>query len=478
LTISDPTLLPVHVLSSAIAQRRLSPVELVDALLDKIASKDPKLHAFVEVYAEDARLAAEAADKALRSGHGIGPLHGIPIAVKDLFELEGRTVTGGSMIWSNRKAARTATVVRKLLAHGLIVLGKTHTVEFALGGWGTNQHLGTPWNPWDPMVHRTPGGSSSGSGVAVAARLAPWALGTDTGGSVRLPAAWCGVTGLKTTRGRISIHGILPLSPTLDTPGPIARTVEDAALLYTIMQGTDPLDPLTRGVPVSDPIPTLKHGIAGLRLGRMPDAERSGIEPEILGAYDSALDVLAALGAQIVDTQLPMRLTDYAGLSAIMMAEAYALHAEFADNPDLPLDEAVRARLRSGAISARDYLLAVRDRGDLQRAFADALASVDALLTPTTQSGPIPLDHVDHGQTPAVLTRFVNLLGLCALALPNGYTRDGLPSSLQIVCREFDEVTALRVGWAYQNATEWHERMPPTTGDPGGIGIPSKGELA
>jgi aspartyl-tRNA(Asn)/glutamyl-tRNA(Gln) amidotransferase subunit A len=461
LTISDPTLLPVYVLSSEITERRLSPVELVDALLARITSKDPKLHAFVEAYAEDARLAADAADKALRSGHAIGPLHGIPIAVKDLFEIEGRTVTGGSMIWRNRKAARTATVVRKLLGQGLIVLGKTHTVEFALGGWGTNQHMGTPWNPWDSKVHRTPGGSSSGSGVAVAARLAPWALGTDTGGSVRLPAAWCGVTGLKTTRGRISIHGILPLSPTLDTPGPITRTVEDAALLYGIMQGPDPLDPLTRGVPVRDPMPTLKRGIAGMRLGRMPQAERSGIEPAVLDAYDSALDVLAALGAQIVAVELPMRLTDYAGLSAIMMAEAYALHAEFADNGDLPLDEAVRARLRSGAITARDYLLALRDREELQRAFAHAISEVDALLTPTTQSGPISLDQVDHGKTPAVLTRFVNLLGLCALALPNGFTPDGLPISLQIVCREFDEATALRVGWAYQNATEWHERVPP-----------------
>jgi aspartyl-tRNA(Asn)/glutamyl-tRNA(Gln) amidotransferase subunit A len=321
--------------------------------------------------------------------------------------------------------------------------------------------MGTPWNPWDASVHRTPGGSSSGSGVAVAARLAPWALGTDTGGSVRLPAAWCGLTGLKTTRGRVSIHGILPLSPTLDTPGPITRSVEDAALLYNIVQGPDPLDPLTRGVSASDPMPTLKIGIAGLRLGRIPEAERTGIEPDILAAYDSALDVMAQLGAKILDVPLPKRLADYAELSAIMMAEAYALHAELADNPNLPLDDAVRKRLRSGAISAREYISAVHQRDELKQEFTKAIANVDALLTPTTQTPPLPLDQVDQQKTPAILTRFVNLLGFCALALPNGYTQEGLPISLQIVCREFDEATALRVGWAYQNATDWHERLPP-----------------
>ena len=185
-------MLPAHVLSSEIGARRFSPVELVDGLLERIRAADPKLHAFVEVYAEDARFAAEAADKAIRSGHAIGPLHGIPIALKDLIEIEGRVTTGGSEVWRNRQSRCTATLARRLIAAGLIVIGKTHTVEFAMGGWGTNQHRGTPWNPWDPTTARTPGGSSSGSGVAVAAGFAPWAVGTDTGGSVRLPAYWCG----------------------------------------------------------------------------------------------------------------------------------------------------------------------------------------------------------------------------------------------------------------------------------------------
>src|SRR6266702_2417308 len=210
-------------LPQAIPARRLSPVDVVAAFLDRIAAQDAKLHAFVEVYADEARLAAEAADKAIRSGHAVGPLHGVPIALKDPIEIEGKIVTGGALIWRDRRAKRTATLARALIAQGMIVLGKTHTVEFAYGGWGTNSRMGTPWNPWDPKVPRTPGGSSSGSGVAVAARLAPWAIGTDTGGSVRLPASFCGLTGLKTTIGRVSTYGILPLSPTLDTGSAGAR---------------------------------------------------------------------------------------------------------------------------------------------------------------------------------------------------------------------------------------------------------------
>src|ERR1700738_1843034 len=223
------------------------------------------------------RRRAEAAEKGIRAGHRIGPLHGIPIANKDLIEIEGRVTTGGSQVWRERRSAYTATLAQKLIAAGLIVIGKTHTVEFAMGGWGTNQHRGTPWNPWDPAVARTPGGSSSGSGVAVAAGFAPWAIGTDTGGSVRLPASWCGLSGLKTTIGRVSTYGILPLAPTLDTPGPMARSVEDAALLYSVMQGPDPLDPRTlsappQGVQIGDPLAGLRRGVRGLRLARMPAA--------------------------------------------------------------------------------------------------------------------------------------------------------------------------------------------------------------
>jgi len=288
-TNTDPSFLPAHRLAAEIAARRLSPVDVVEVLLARIATYDPKLHAFIDVYSEDARLAAEAADKAIRSGHAVGPLHGVPIALKDLIDLEGRVTTGGSMVWRDRRSPATATLARRLIAAGMIVLGKTHTVEFAMGGWGTNEHLGTPWNPWDPELARTPGGSSSGSGGAVASGMAPWAIGTDTGGSVRLPASWCGLSGLKTTIGRVSTYGILPLAPSLDTPGPMARSVEDAALLYTVMQGPDPLDSRTLSAPApSDPMPGLRRGIKGLRLARMPKAERAGCTAEKLAAYDVA----------------------------------------------------------------------------------------------------------------------------------------------------------------------------------------------
>jgi aspartyl-tRNA(Asn)/glutamyl-tRNA(Gln) amidotransferase subunit A len=256
--VSDPCLLGAGELSRAFVARRLSPVDVVDALLARIARLEPKLHAFVDVHAASARLAAEGADKAIRAGHALGPLHGVPVALKDLIDLEGQITAGGSASQRQRRSTVTATIAKRMIAQGMIVLGKTHTVEFAMGGWGTNQHLGTPWNPWDPATARTPGGSSSGSGVAVAARLAPWAIGTDTGGSVRLPASFCGLTGLKVTIGRISTHGIIPLSSTLDTPGPMARSVEDAALLYDVLQGPDPFDATTRGIAAEDPQPMLR----------------------------------------------------------------------------------------------------------------------------------------------------------------------------------------------------------------------------
>src|SRR5437773_6838211 len=305
---TDPTYQPAHQLAAEIAALRLSPVDVVEAFLARIAAHNEKLHAYIDVYADDVRLAAEAADKAIRSGHAVGPLHGVPIALKDLIDLDGRVTTGGSMAWRDRRSPATATLARKLIAAGMIVLGKTHTVEFAMGGWCTNEHRGTPWNPWDLGTARTPGGSSSGTGVAVASGMAPWGIGTDTGGSVRLPASWCGLSGLKTTIGRVSTYGILPLAPSLDTPGPLARSVEDAALLYSVMAGADPLDRRTLAAPPpSDVLSGLKRGVRGLRLARMPAGERDGCAAEVLAAYDAALDALAPHGAETVDIALPCR---------------------------------------------------------------------------------------------------------------------------------------------------------------------------
>ncbi|MDH3701589.1 MAG: amidase [Alphaproteobacteria bacterium] len=460
---SDLVYLPVHRLSAEISGGRLSPAALTEALLARIETYDAKLHAFIAVYGDDARAAAEAAEKAIRAGHAVGPLHGIPIALKDIVDLEGRITTGGSKAWADRVSPVTATLARRLIAAGMIVIGKTHSVEFAMGAWGTNRHMGTPWNPWDPETHRAPGGSSAGSAVSVAAGMAPCAIGTDTGGSVRLPAAWCGITGLKVTIGRISTHGVLPLSTTLDTPGPMTRSVEDAALLYAVLQGPDPMDPLTLRRPPDDPMPGLKRGVAGLRLAVLPDDERSRVDDDILAAYDTSVEVLAELGAQIVPVTLPRPFDSLAGVTGrIIGAEGYSFVGDLVDDLDQPVDDDVRPRIQIGkGMSARDYLLTLREREAIKRDFDAALADTDALLTPTIATAAPVVETIDQSGTPATFTRTVNLLDRCALALPNGFTAGGLPASLHIVCAGYEEATALRIGWAYQNATDWHLRQPP-----------------
>ncbi len=454
---------PVHQLRDRITKGEASPVDIVEGYLDRIARYDAKLHAYIDVYADDARAAAKAAVDAMASGHRIGPLHGIPVAVKDIVEIDGRVTTGGCGAWQDRRSTYTATLVEKMVAAGMIVLGKTHTVQFAMGGWGTNQQFGTPWNPWDLEVHRTPGGSSAGSGVAVAAGLAPWAIGTDTGGSVRLPAGWCGLAGLKTTIGRISTYGVLPLAATLDTPGPLARDVEDAALLLAVLQGADPRDIRTRGVVDIDPVSDLKRGASGFRVAVMPRRERQGVDPEILTSFDASLDVLANLGAEVVQLEsLPLSFSEFAERTGtIIYAEGYSVVGDLCDETNLPLDEDVRPRILAGKrLSARQYLDALAEMGRVKSQFAAALEAFDVLATPTIGTPAIPLDHVDQTSTPAGFTRAVNLLERCALTVPNGFTGDGLPSGLQLIGRPYDEGTVLRIGWAYEQATDWHNRIP------------------
>jgi aspartyl-tRNA(Asn)/glutamyl-tRNA(Gln) amidotransferase subunit A len=299
--------------------------------------------------------------------------------------------------------------------------------------------------------------------VAVAARLVPCAVGTDTGGSVRVPASWCGITGLKTTIGRISTYGVLPLAPTLDTPGPLTRDVEDAALLLQLMQGADPRDPRTLALRDADAIATLRRGVKGLRLGRMAASERPGVAGEVLAAYDRSIDQLANMGAEIVETRLPRSFRDYGSASGrIMAAEAYALLSRIVDNNALPVDEDVRPRIRAGAsITSRDYLEALAERERLKLEFAAATEHIDALLAPVTTTSAVPLAKIDQKTTPAFFTRWVNFLDLCGLAIPNGADASGLPLALQIVCRGGDEAMALRIGWAWQSATDWHTRIPP-----------------
>jgi aspartyl-tRNA(Asn)/glutamyl-tRNA(Gln) amidotransferase subunit A len=455
---------PIHSLAMRVRNGELTSRALVDCYLQRIAQHDEKYHAFVEVYADEARAAAETADRELKGGKARGPLHGIPIALKDLIDIAGKRTTGGSMYWRERVSPVTATVAQRLTDAGMITLGKTHMVEFAFGAWGTNQTMGTPWNPWDPATARTPGGSSSGSGVAVAAALAPAAIGSDTGGSVRIPASLCGIVGLKTTVGRVSNYGTLRLSETLDTLGPMTRDVEDAALLFNAMQGFDPQDAQTLPHSQVDALKELKTGIAGMRFVVLPDTEIGELDPGVAAAYARALDVLRGLGARIDTLKLPLsykRLAEIVG--KIIAAEGYALHRDWIDRDDLPFDRDVRDRIRwAKGLSAADYIQVMAERKSMQREIDALLRDYAALLMPTTPLAAVPLTAVDQGKAPmSLLTRPINLLDMCALALPCGFTADGLPVSLQIAGRGYDEARILRIGWAYENATEWHRRRPP-----------------
>ena len=448
--------------ADALAAGELTSEELVETLLARIERLEPRLNAFIDVYADEARAAAGAADLARRAGQAAGRFHGVPIALKDIIDLEGRVTTGGSKVWESRISPVTATLARRLMEAGLIVIGKTRTVEFAMGAWGTNRHMGTPWNPWDLGVHRAPGGSSSGSGVSVAAGLVPWAIGTDTGGSVRLPSAWNGLTGLKVTFGRVSCHGVLPLAHTLDTPGPMCRSVEDAVELYLLLQGSDPHDTATWHVPADDPRPGLDRGVAGMRLARMPEHERDGVDDEVLAAYDASLAALSDLGASIVDVELPRRFVPMGDLlGKIIAAEGHAWVGEYIDDDSLPVDDDIRPRIRPGRnMPAREYIEVQRERSVIKRAFNAALTGVDALLTPATRTAAPVVADIDQSTTAAIFTRPINLIDYCALAVPNGVTGGGLPISLQIACRGYEEATALRIGQAFQKATDWHSRVP------------------
>jgi aspartyl-tRNA(Asn)/glutamyl-tRNA(Gln) amidotransferase subunit A len=454
---------PVHALAGRLRTGELSAATLLECYLQRIGRYDTKLHAFVSVYEHEARVAAESADRALRAGLTIGPLHGIPIALKDLVEVEGKVTTGGSLLWRERVSTVTATIVRRLTAAGMIVLGKTHMVEFAFGSWGTNTGMGTPWNPWDLRVQRTPGGSSSGSGVAVAAALAPAAIGSDTGGSVRIPAALCGIVGLKTTVGRVSNHGTLQLSETLDTIGPMTRDVEDAALLFSALHGPDVADPPTLRFPPVDVLAGLKAPVSGLRLAVLPQADLGQLDDEVARAFEVALDVLRGLGVRIDALRLPPVCASAPGLAGkIIAAEGYALHRNWIDRDDLPFDPDVRDRMRTGkSLSAADYLALLAERNRLRHEVDSLLSDYDGLVLPSTPQPAMPLTEVDQSQAPmSRLTRAVNLLDLCALALPCGFTRSGLPISLQIVGRAGEEARVLRIGWAFENATQWHLRRP------------------
>jgi len=461
--------LPFHSLtqlSAMLARGETTSRAIVDACLARIAALDGKLHAFVEVYRDDARKLADAADLERSARSVRGPLHGLPIALKDLLEMDGRQTTAGSRSWLGRISDHTATCVAKLANAGMIPLGKTHLVEFAFGGWGRNEGMGAPWNPWDMAKQRVSGGSSSGSAVATAAGMVPAAIGSDTGGSVRIPAALCGLTGLKTTFGLVSLHGAVPLSTLLDTIGPLAHTVDDCALLTNAMAGDDPRDPGTRGAPAVDfagalaaPIGARGLRVAVLAAEQFPDY----IDPEIVRARDSAAAVLRDQGAQIVELRAPIDFADIAArLGKLLAAEAYALRRAQADDANLVMDPWVRKRILGGkGILAADFVAEMHKMRAAQASFAAWMREWDALLTPTLPITATILTEVDEATAPlAAFSRAVNYLGGCGLSLPAGLSKQRLPMGVQLVGGPFAEAKLVTLGRAFQSATDWHLARP------------------
>jgi aspartyl-tRNA(Asn)/glutamyl-tRNA(Gln) amidotransferase subunit A len=460
---SDPRFMSIAAAARAMETGRLTSEQLVDRQVAQIGRLDGKLNAFVDVYDADAVAAAMALDQLRFARTRLGPLHGVTVAVKDLFDIESKPVTGGSRARPPRVPAATATAVRRLRQAGAIVIGKTHTVEHAFGGWGTNTTMGTPWNPWDMDVHRVPGGSSSGSAVAVAAGMATAAIGTDTGGSVRIPAGLCNLVGLKTTGGLISRHGLLELCPTHDTVGPITRTVRDAAVMLDVMAGPDALDAVSLAAPVRQVEGDLELPVDGLRVWVLPDAERAGVELAVLDVYDRALQHLASLGMHLVERALPRSCDDYMQLAGrLMSAEGYAHLGELYERDGLQFDENVRRRVLLGrGISTAQYLAMLRARDAARREMLAAMRGVDLCAFPTNAITAIPVHEVDELATPlSRFGRFVNLLDLCSLAVPSGFSPQGLPVSLQFIGRPFDEAMILRAGHAYETTTTWHRAVP------------------
>ena len=458
--------MPLSVLSQRLAAGATSSREIVEACLARTDALDGKLHAYVDVYRDDAIAGAKAADLQRKAGLARGPLHGLPIALKDLRHIEGRATTAGSKSWRGRIATETATAVERLLAAGMIPLGKTHMVEFAFGGWGRNQPMGAPWNPWDTRVHRVAGGSSSGSAVAVAAGLAPAAVGSDTGGSIRIPAALCGLTGLKPTYGLISLAGVVPLAPTLDSLGPLTHNVEDAALLTAAMAGPDARDASTFQAPQVDFAAALAGDpdIRGMRVTALAAANFPlTTERAVLRALGEAIAALRERGAIVEEARAPFDFEDVMVRNGrIIAAEAWAMHRAYIEDPALDIDPWVRKRTLGGkSLSAADYIEELAQRKRAAVLFAQWMEGRDALLTPTLPISATPLDQVDEATTPlATFTRVANYLGACALSLPAGLSGAGLPVAVQLIGAPFTEPTLIRIGRAFQKNTDWHLRRP------------------
>lgn len=457
-------------LAALVKERQVSPVELVQIYLERIDRFDARLRAYITVLPEAALEAARKAEAAVMRGEARGALHGVPCAVKDQFETAGVRTTLGSRILETHVPGETATVISRLDQAGAILLGKLNLTEFALGG--TQRFpFGQPRNPWN--VEHEPGGSSSGSGIAVAAALCAASLGEDTGGSVRTPASWCGVVGLRPTWGRVSRHGSFPLSWSMDTAGPLTRTVEDAALLLRVLAGYDPRDPLTSRRPVPDYSAALKDGVRGLRVAILRELTfGTETDAEVREAVAAAARRLEGLGAVLEEISLPLLSLAGAIFMALADSDGAGLHQRWLRARPTDYDQGTRRRLLAASlIPAATYHQAARARALLRARVRDALGRYDLLLCPTAHQAAPPLATGRAAITTReeVAGRFFTrrsyvtpaaLAGTPAIALPCGFTRAGLPLSLQLLGRPFDEVTLLRAAYAYERDTGWSQRRP------------------
>ena len=447
-------------LAPRLRRREISPVEITEACLSRIEESNPALNAFITVMAESALADARKAEAEILRGEWRGPLHGVPVALKDLIDTAGVRTTAGSELYKDRIPKQDAEVVLRLRRAGAVIVGKNNLHEFAYGGSSLVSYFGDVHNPWD--LGRIAGGSSGGSAAAVVAGLAYAAIGTDTAGSIREPAALCGCVGLKPTYGRVSSRGVIPLSTSLDHVGPLAATVADAAVILQAIAGYDSADIATADVPVADYVSALSEGAKSLRVGVPRAYFFDGLDPEVASAMEHALRAMATLGAEITEVQLDVP-TD----RTLQMAESYAYHAEtVAKSPELYQPETLR-RIQSGEkVSAADYIQRRRELEEVRRTIHAVLADLDVLVTPTM---PMPAPAIadlkadPDALRPAELkllgnTRPFNVWGLPAISIPSGFTESGMPIGLQIAGPPWREDMVLRLAQAYEQATAWHKR--------------------
>ncbi len=450
--------------SKAFAAKTISPVELMTALLKRIEVLDPKLNAFIRLDADAAMAAARTAETEIQAGRIRGPLHGVPVGIKDIIDVAGLPTTGHSKILVDNIAAADAVVVQKLRQAGAIMIGKLSTHEFAIGGPSFDLPFPPARNPWNPDHH--PGGSSSGSGSGVCAGLFPVALGTDTGGSVRNPASACGIVGLKPTYGLVSRRGVFPLSFTLDHVGPLTRTVADNAIMLDAIAGHDPEDPGSVPTQFRHFGRLLDRGVRGMRIGFVRHFHEVDMpaHPEVTAHLEDVARVLQAEGAEVHTVTLPS-LNEFSGINRVILcSEAWSIHAPWLRSRPGDYGQLARRRLLPGAfMMAGDYVGAQRRRLELIAAVEDALRDYDVLLCASSMD---PASRLDDEETTArtyprqARTPF-NVTGHPALAMMAGLASTGLPVSVQFVGRYFDDATVLRVAAAYERAAGWVKRRPP-----------------